>query len=95
MLRHDAFEVMLAGHAVKTFAVVFQMIAIEQPLTVVHDGRTKASFTFAQWGISQIVAVAPNQIKGNESRFASSEQQVTKLRLAVLVEANNLAIENR
>jgi hypothetical protein len=34
VLRHDAFEVMLARHAVKPFAVVFQMLAKSVSLDV-------------------------------------------------------------
>jgi hypothetical protein len=54
------------------------MVAIEQPLAAFHDGRMKPYFSFIQRGVSQIVAVAPNQIERNESWFASSKQQVTE-----------------
>jgi hypothetical protein len=32
VLRHEAFEVILVRQSIKTFAVVFEIVAIEQPL---------------------------------------------------------------
>jgi hypothetical protein len=41
VLCHDAFEIVLAGDAVKPFAVVFEMVAIEQSLTTLLSHSTE------------------------------------------------------
>jgi hypothetical protein len=33
VLRHDAFEVMLARQSIKTFAIVFEIVPVQQPLS--------------------------------------------------------------
>jgi len=35
-------EAMLARHSIKPFAVLFEMIAAEQSLTVLHDDRAQS-----------------------------------------------------
>jgi hypothetical protein len=42
----------------------------------------------------QVLAFAPQQIERTEARLPTPEKQVRELRLTLLVEANNLAVEN-
>src|SRR5947209_8056327 len=44
--------------------------------------------------VSQVLAVAGEQIESNETRFASAEHQFIKLRLAFRIKADNLTIND-
>ena len=49
---------------------------------------------FAERQIAQVFAIAGEQIECIESRFPTAEHQVSELRIALFVQANNLAIQH-
>jgi hypothetical protein len=69
------------------------VIAAEEPITAVANDRSQSLLPVNQWQVSQVLAFAPQEIESNEAGFATPEQQITELRLAISIEAHDLAIQ--
>ena len=89
--------------------MLFNMVAIEQPLASLGDYCTKPELAVDQRQVAHVLAVAesaplllvirpcvlvPEQIEGVKQRLASPEQQVAELRLSMLIEADDFAVEH-
>ena len=94
VLRNYAFEVSLADKMEQLFTHALNMIAVQQPFTVAWDQATQAVLPIRERQIAQVLAVAEKQIKGVVARLTSAKEQVSELRIAGLVQANDLSIQN-
>ena len=74
---------------------MLDVIAIEEPITVVANDRSQSPLPVNQWHVSQVLALAPQEVERNEAGVATVKQQVAELRLAISIEAHDLAIQNR
>jgi hypothetical protein len=108
-LRNDAFKIALTGEMEQSLPVLLDVIAEQETLGAVRHNLTKPKFPICQWQIADVFAVAkpprlclivrphvlvPQDIECVEKRLGTMKQQITKLRLAIRVQANDLAIEH-
>jgi hypothetical protein len=94
-LGNNAFEIVAAGQPEQRFTIVLDVIAVEEPITLVANDRSQSPLPVNQWRVSQVFSLAPQKVKGNEAGVATVKQQITKLRLPIFAEAHDLAIQNR
>jgi len=109
VLRYDPFEIVFARQPEKRLAITLHVVAVEEPFRLFRHHPTKALLAVAQRQITSVLAVAepthlfliirlrvlvPENVESVKDRFGTAEQQVTELRLAMRIEADNLAIEH-
>ena len=70
------------------------MIAVKQSVATLWDDSAQAMLALAERQISKVLTVAVQAIESNKSRLTATEQQVLKMRAAMFIEANNLAIKH-
>src|SRR5215469_16736054 len=63
-------------------------------IAAVRHQRTKLSLAIHQRHIPQVFTVEPQQVEGDEERFAMPVKKIAELWLAPAIETNNLAIEH-
>ncbi len=93
----------------QTLAIIIKMVAIKETLAALGDNRMQPQLAVNQWQIPEVFAVSesealffivrgcmfvPQNIKGVKKRLGATEQQVSELRLALNIEANDFAIQN-
>jgi hypothetical protein len=83
------------GKPEEPFTVAFDVIAVKQSQTPLRHGRPEPEFAVDQGQVSQILAVEPQQIESVKPWFATPEQQVFELGLAMAVESDDFAVEHR
>src|SRR5262249_14005028 len=92
-LRDDALQVFLTSEREERGAVLLDVLAKENAIGL-REKRAELSLSVGQRRITEILAVAPEKIEGAETRLAAPKKQIVKLRLAVVVEADDLAIDH-
>jgi hypothetical protein len=94
VLRHDPLNVMLARQPEHPFAILLNVVAIQQSLPPVGNNRAKPVLTVYQGHVTLVFAFAPRQIEGIEPWFATPEQEVFELGFAMAVESDDFAVEH-
>jgi hypothetical protein len=75
-------------------AVRFDVIAVQDALAFPGQDGAETLLALDQWTVRQILAVAVQQVEGDEARLATAEQEIVKLGLALVIKANDLAVED-
>ena len=76
------------------FPHALNVIAVQQPLTVAWDQATQLLLPISEGQVAQVLAIRQQQIKGVVARLTSVKEQVLELRIASIVQANDLSIQN-
>ena len=74
--------------------VALDVIAVDQARRIRRHDGAQPELSLAEWSVPQVFAVEPQQIEGAEARLAAPEEQVSELRLASIVQADDLAVQN-
>jgi hypothetical protein len=93
-LCHYTFEIALADKMEQLLTYALNVITVQQPFTVRWDQATQPMLTVCQGQVTQVLAIAEQQIKGVVARLTSAKQQVCELRSARLIQANDFPIEH-
>ena len=87
VLRHNAFEISLAGKCEQFLPGCLDVIAEQHALAPLGQDGAEALFAFDQRTVLQILAVTVQQVEGDEARPAPSEQEISStLKKALAIE---------
>jgi hypothetical protein len=93
VLWDDASQIAFPRQPKQAFALCFDVIAIEESISVPGNDGTKSGLALDQRQMTQVLAVSPQLIEGVEARLTLAKQQVAELRFAAAIEAHDLAIQ--
>jgi hypothetical protein len=93
----DAFKVTLAGEPEQPLAVLVNVIPVKKTFAALRYHGVNPELAVDQRSLAVRLIVSfggliPEQIESIEDRLGTPEQQITELRLAVWIEANDLAV---
>ena len=66
VFRHDAFEVLLTGQPKKPFAVLLNMVAVQQPMSLLRHDRAQPLLP-PQRQAPQVFIFAPEQVESDKA----------------------------
>jgi hypothetical protein len=107
--RHDSFEVVFAREPEQSFPISVNVVAVQQTFPAFGRYCVKPELAVDQRQVPEVFSVpkpvhlllvirlrvlVPQDVEGVKERLGASEQEVSKLRLAVRIEADDFAIEN-
>jgi hypothetical protein len=108
-LCHDSLKIVFACEPKEFLAILIDVVAIEQPLALPRNCRMQPKFAVGQRKIPKVFAstesphlllvvrfrvLIPEDIECVEPRLGASAQKITELRLAIRIEADDLAVEH-
>ena len=95
-LGYDSLQIMLAAKLEEPLAAAaLDMVHISNSGRRLVQHHAQAILTRDQRPIPQVDAIHPQQIKAVEHRITAAEEQCLEISLAVAVEADNFAIQDR
>jgi hypothetical protein len=94
VLRHDAIQISLAGKCEQLLPGCLDVIAKQHALAVLRQDGAEALLAFDQGAVDQILAVAVQQVEGDEARLAPPKQEIVEQGFPIAVQAYALAIED-
>jgi hypothetical protein len=92
-LGHDSFEVAFTCEAKELLSRQFHVIAVEQPFSYSWNYAAQPVLAILQGKVTQIFAIAREQIECLEAWLISTEQQIRELRIASIVQPDDLSIQ--
>jgi hypothetical protein len=95
VLRHNALKIVLARQLERPLAVAVDMVAVKEAVASLRHDRPEPHLPLNQRQIPQVFAIQPKQIEGVEPWFTTPERQIFELSLAMAVEADDFAVQNR
>ena len=93
VLCDDAFKVALAYQLEEMFALCLDVINVKQVVGISRHDPSQRSLAFDERQLAEIAAILPQDVEGAEVRCTAPEQELVKLRVAVLVQAGDFAIK--
>ena len=84
MLGHDAFEIFLASECEQLLAVALDVVAVQDAQAFLAQDGAESLLAFDQRGVRQVLAVAVQQVKGDEARLATIPKAMSMIMVTCL-----------
>lgn len=108
-LRNNSFKIVLTGEPEKPLPIFVDVVAVKETFASFRNDCMKPELAVDQRQIAKVFATAeslalllivrfgvfiPENVECDEARLGTPEQKITELRLAISIDANDLAIED-
>ena len=93
MLCDNALKIVFAGNLEQRFPVMLDMVAIEQSIRTLNQ-EAQSTFPLYERCVVEVITLAPQEVEGTKTGLSAMEEKFIELRLAVVVQRNNLRIQH-